>query len=506
MKPQFELTLLGTFLLTVDGDPVAGLTSEKMQALLAYLAVEQTQSHSREAIAEMLWPDRPEGVARQNLRQALSRLQRALPAGGEPLLIVNRREVHFNTSCDVEIDYQHFVSIVAQVRRHPHENVAACTACCHLLTTAVDLYQGEFLTALYCDSPAFDEWRLLKAEWLRREVLQALDTLLQQAETAQHWVDAYRFAWRSVEIDPLREVAHQQVMRALAHSGRRTEALAQYDTLAHLLRQELDVAPSSASTALFEAIRDHQIAQIGTPTDSHAHSQTSLPATAPPAIPHNLPIQHIPFVGRQQELARIADRLVLPECHLLTLVGPGGAGKTRLALEVATRQLQSPQRRFPEGVYFVALATVKDDEQLLAAVAAALDYRFPDKARSSGERQSALVHYLHDKRLLLLLDNYEQLTDTMTLILAILSQAPTVQLLVTSRIPLQLRAEWLIDVIGLAHPDAADLMAQETQEVPKGLASRSLATFEAVQFFTGLHNVCWRTSHFRISCWRRLAI
>lgn len=488
MKPQIVLNLLGQFQLTVDGQPIAGLTSTKLQALIAYLAVEQEQAHSREFLAELLWPDRPSGVARQNLRQTLSRLQRALPTEIAALLTISRNKICFNPGYvspgyvspgyDVQIDFTGFVRALEQVRHHQHDQLISCAHCCQKLATAVNDYRGDFLLGLSCNSVAFDEWRLFHEERLRQEMLQALDTLVQHHEAAQRWSDVYRFAWRSVEIDPLREVAHQQVMRALAHSGQRKAALDQYLRLTELLHDELGVEPATSTTALYETIRDQQAGLVDVSTVLPGH------ATAPQTeVPHNLPIQHTPFIGRRQELQRVAERLAQPECHLLTLVGPGGAGKTRLALEAATRQWQKRGHLYPDGIYFVALAAVEDGEQLVTAIAAALKYHFPDDAQTSAQRQAALIEHLQPMRCLLLLDNYEQLAESTDLLVAMLSEVPQIQLLVTSRVPLHLRAEWLLDIVGLTYPDAADL-APPALTNEWAIEARSVINFEAVQLFS----------------------
>jgi len=488
MKPRFELTLLGTFQLTVDGEPVSGLTSEKIQALVAYVAVEQERVHSREFLAELLWPDRPAGVARQNLRQALLRLQRALPTTTAPLLQISRQTIHLHETPTIQVDLMAFLESLAEVHRHQHKNnvVSNCPHCCQLLATAVKHYQGDFLDGLFCDSPAFDEWALLKREWLRREMLQALNTLVQHHEAAQRWTDAYHFAWRSVEIDPLREVAHQQVMQALAQSGQRKAALDQYATLCRLLHDELGAKPATTTTALFETIRDHSFAagdvpSVGTQT-AGVGTQT---AGVKPTIPYNPPVQHTSFVGRRQELRQITERLSHPECHLLTLVGPGGVGKSRLALEAANRQLQTHADAYPDGIHFIPLATVEDDEQLLNVLAAVWDFPFPDDLFVKAERQAALVQHVQTKQALLLLDNYEQLTDFTDLIVALLTAAPHLQLLVTSRVPLHLHAEWLLDIGGLSYPTAADLTAAPWAASPMPWTSepRSPVAFEAVQLF-----------------------
>ncbi|MCB0121980.1 MAG: AAA family ATPase, partial [Caldilineaceae bacterium] len=318
-----------------------------------------------------------------------------------------------------------------------------------------------------------------KREWLRRELLQALNTLVQHHEAAQRWTDAYHFAWRSVEIDPLREVAHQQVMRALAQRGQRKAALDQYATLCRLLHDELGAKPATTTTALFEAIREHALAA------GDVRSAGTQTVGAKPTIPHNLPIQHTPFVGRQQELWQIAARLSQPECHLLTLVGPGGVGKSRLALEAANHQLQTHADAYPDGIHFIPLATVEDNEQLLSAFATALDFPFPDDLLVQAERQAALVAHLQTKQALLLLDNYEQLTDFTDLIVALLTAAPHLRLLITSRVPLHLHAEWLLDIGGLSYPTAADWTAAPwaASTMPWTGESRSPVAFEAVQLF-----------------------
>lgn len=173
-------------------------------------------------------------------------------------------------------------------------------------------------------------------------------------------------------------------------------------------------------------------------------------------------------------MQQIAERLAQPECHLLTLVGPGGAGKTRLALEAAAHQSTHAAQRYADGIYFVPLATVEDDDQLLTALATAIAYQFPAEAQGQAARVAALCHTLQDKQYLLLLDNLEQLAAHTGIPSAILAAAPGVQLLVTSRVPLHLRAEWLLDLVGLEYPAAASDRATQ----------RSLVTYEAVQFFT----------------------
>jgi predicted ATPase/DNA-binding SARP family transcriptional activator len=168
-----------------------------------------------------------------------------------------------------------------------------------------------------------------------------------------------------------------------------------------------------------------------------------------PSPPHNLPHHATPFVGREEELADIRRLLrEEPACRLLTLVGPGGIGKTRLALEAAEGTLDA----FSDGVFFVPLASVGGIEFMVAAVAEAVDCEF---SRGVAPKSQLLKH-LVGKRLLLVADNLEHLLEGVDLFSEILSAAPQARLLVTSRERLHLQEEWIYEVQGLPCPEAVD--------------------------------------------------
>jgi len=188
------------------------------------------------------------------------------------------------------------------------------------------------------------------------------------------------------------------------------------------------------------------------------------PACAPAAVapsrtrdthPTNLPPQPTPFIGREEELALIATHLHNPACRLVTVIGPGGIGKTRLALEAAA----GLRPDFPDGVYFVALAALSSGSLLVSTIADAL--AFPLYGGADPEAQ--LLSFLHERRMLLVLDNFEHLLEGTRLLAQILDYAPGVKLLVTSRERLNLLEEWLIPLRGLDFPrddGAADAVAQ----------------------------------------------
>ena len=345
-------SLLGSFQATLDGQPVTGFKSDKVRALLAYLAVEAHRPHRREALAGLLWPDWPDQAARSNLRGALSNLRRAIDdrMAAPPFLLVVRETIQFNAASDCWLDV---TTLTEQVTAEAAHAEALDPSTMDALEQAVDLFHGRFLEAFSVDSAPFEEWILLKQTEIDRQVLEALHRLTQAYERRGEFVSARDYAQRQLALEPWRESAHRDLMRVLALSGQRGVALAQYEICRRALAQELGVEPTAETAALYKSIRDG--------------------ALDPPAAPdkvHNLPASLTPFVGREAYLTEIADRLQDPGCRLLSLVGPGGIGKTRLAVEAAREQLD----RFEHGVFFVSLAPVGSVEAMVPTVAQALGF------------------------------------------------------------------------------------------------------------------------------------
>ncbi len=442
-----SLALLGSLHVTIGGR-AARFESDKARALLAYLCVEAGRPHRRETLMGLLWPESPEDTARRNLRQALYTLRQAIGdhSAATPYLLISRDEIQFNTASDYSLDIATFDALLLTCNGHAHQRLDTCAACAERLRQVVKLYRGEFLAQFFADdSAAFEEWALVQRESFHRRALDALTHLADYHEQRGEHDEARRYALRQLDLDPWREEAHRQVMRALAASGERSAALVQYDKCRQVLSTQLGVEPSAETRALYERISHGEF-------DS---SRAETEATTSWPRPH-LPAQMTPFVGREREIAELAQLLHDPQCRLLTLIGPGGIGKTRLALQLAIEHSDS----FAHRAVFVPLVSLESPSLIVSAIADASGLAFAEPM----DPKLQLLNYLRCRQVLLLLDNMEHLLQGVGLFTEILEQAPNVKLLVTSREPLNLRGEWVFDVGGLELPadDGTASLAQSS--------------------------------------------
>jgi predicted ATPase len=212
---------------------------------------------------------------------------------------------------------------------------------------------------------------------------------------------------------------------------------------------------------------EHPLRDLARPERVFQLLHPNLQADFPPlrtlaAHPNNLPLQPTPFLGREEQVARVADLLRRDEVRLLTITGPGGVGKTRLALQVAADLLDA----FPDGVWFVDLSPLANPALVLPAVGAVLGLR---EGEVTAERLGGV---LGAKRLLLVLDNFERLLEVATAVTDLLARVPGMTLLVTSRIPLHAYGEQEYPLAPLPLPDAEHLPPIE-----------HLTQYEAVRLF-----------------------
>jgi DNA-binding SARP family transcriptional activator len=243
------ISLFASFQVHLDSQPVTRFESDKVRALLAYLAVEADRPHRREHLAGLLWPDQPETMARHNLSQSLLRLRQAIGDRQTelPFLLVTPQTIQFNRASD------HWLDVAA------FSTQAAASSSAEALAQAVTHYTGDFLAGFYgVDSNLFEEWVLAKREELQRQALLMLERLVAQYEEQGDYELAQQYAQRQLALDSLREESHRRLMRLLTLSGRRSEALAQYLACRRILAEELGVEPAPETTALYEAIKANQ--------------------------------------------------------------------------------------------------------------------------------------------------------------------------------------------------------------------------------------------------------
>lgn len=437
---HLAISVLGELGASKEDDIVLSFESDKVRALLAYLVVESGRSHRRETLVGILWPDCSEQAARHNLSQALLNLRKVLGdhTANPPYLQITRDTIQFNRESDYSLDMDQFNACYSVWEKSQGQENADITS----LEDMVGLYRGEFLQGFYLkDSAEFEEWILGQRASIHQRVMHVLTTLAKEYEKRGDLRAAQRSCLRQLELDSWREEVHCHLMRLLALDGQRSAALAQYEICRNILAEALGVEPSPKTRDLNDQIR------LGT-----IPSKTDPAAQISSAPLKRLLLPLTPFFGREKELVELDRMIAAPQCRCISLVGPGGMGKTRLALEAA----ESKKNEFIHGVAFIPLVSVGSSEEAVSAIASGIGFAF----YGPNDPKNQLLNYLANKRMLLVLDNVEHLLaegsnlGTITdLIIQILQHAPQVKLLITSREALNLGEEWIYEVHGLDYPE-----------------------------------------------------
>lgn len=479
MTAKLELQLLGGCQIAYDDSPLTVLTLNKARALLAYLAV-TNRTHTRAHLIDLLWTELPETDARRNLRVVLTKIRQAI---GEQIT-ATRTQIAFNEDAPRQVDVLTFVaaeSILPNEEPWPDKLVDQ-------LAAAFSSYRGDFLDGLEIShAPGFEEWMLLERERLRQLAFRYGEQLAIHSEMVGKDSAVIDLCRRLLEIEPWQESVHRRLMATLARMGQSTAALQQYEQCRRLLAEELAVEPEAATQTLYARIRQEVLSETEEATEQHLPVRTPDTLTPPlPSLPRpSLPLSATPFFGRTSELAQLRALIADPGCRLLTLVGPGGIGKTRLAQEVAhhfakQQQMSAGEKKhhFVNGIFYVAATSLPTFDDLVSAVATAIGIVFTGQAPPEAQ----LLKQLTTKTLLLVLDNFEHLVPDADRLHAWLTDVPGLTLLVTSRERLNLSAEWLFSVQGLPLPsptddadglaknDAVQLFVRRAQRVNLGFA------------------------------------
>ena len=307
------ITLFGSLQIAFDNKPISGIASDKVRGLLVLLAVEADRPHRRDSLAEMFWPNRQNGVARNNLKQAIANLRKVLGdrETTSPYLLISRDEIQFNLESSQRIDVNEFSELLDACANHSHQEGGGCEDCDELLKQASELYQGEFLAEFSLpDSQAFEEWALINRELFQQRAARAFRELISLFEEQNELKEARKYARRLVRLAPWNEESHRILMWLLARSGKRSAALKQYDICRRITAEEFGVEPSKAAKDLYQSIREGEIGTIPTT------SSFILPGDAGDVTPSKESVET--KVSRQSQLP--LRNILIPSAALIIVI------------------------------------------------------------------------------------------------------------------------------------------------------------------------------------------
>jgi predicted ATPase/DNA-binding SARP family transcriptional activator len=477
-KPLW-IELLGAFRVRVGDQVIAAEVwrRRKARSLVKLLALAPHYRLHREQVMELLWPDADPQAALNSLHQTLYLARRILELGSLApacYLLLQDEIVTLGPPELVWVDVVAFERAAGQARQR-HDPT--------LYRAALDLYAGELLP-----EDRYEEWASARREALHQNHLALLRDLARLAEARADYALAIETLHKALTADGADEEVHRDLMRLYALSGARQQALRQYQTLREALRRELDLDPAPESQRLYDAILAGRFK-----AHDRAHPQADTAGIAPsgpPASQHNLPIALTSFIGREPEIVEV--QRLLATTRLLTLAGPGGCGKTRLAIETAAAVLPS----YPDGVWLIELAALADPALLPQTVASTLGVR-----EVSGQPLTeTLTAALRSKHLLLLLDNCEHIIAACAYLAeALLRACPYLRILATSREPLHVAGEmiWLVPALSLPDPrqlpPLADLLQYEAIQLFVERARTVVASFQVADHHAAaLAQICAR--------------
>lgn len=433
-----------------DGTPV-DVAGTRLRTLLTILALQPGQLISTTHLVDGIWGDEPPAGAANALQALVSRLRRALPT-----VTIESHPTGYRLAVDAEaVDVTRFERLVARGRRTPDDPAATSRT----LQEALDLWRGSAL--LDVADLAYFQAPLAHLHEVR---LSAIEERIDADLRLGRGADVVAELATLVTEHSLRERLVRHLMRALVSVGRPAEALTVYERTRELLADQLGADPSAELAALHAAILRGEVGSMPAATDKPAVLDA---ATASPRT--NVRAGLTSFVGRDRDVAEVAD--LVGEFRLTTLIGPGGAGKTRLATEVARALLLLGPDDLPEGAYLVELASVDDGADIPSAVAAAIGLRdLALIARDSADDPlDRLVGALRSRAMLLVLDNCEHVIGAAASVADwLLGECPRLRILATSREPLGITGEAVRPVEPLRLP-------------PPGAGNADLLTYDAVR-------------------------
>ncbi len=435
---MLHINLLGTPELFLDDQLQLRFRTRKAQALLIYLAT-TNRKWTRGALATLFWPETRDATALKNLRDILPPLRRQV----EEYLLIEDDTIALDSAAHYKCDVQDFRTVLEKEFQHIETDLLAAT---------LERYRGEFLQGFATAriSADFELWALREREQLHQLALMGFTTLCQRQQENGALEAALMTNRELLRLVPWDEASHRRQMLLLAQGGQQAAALAHFDICRQMLADELDAEPDAETITLHEQIRaGHIYAATPAPVASPA-----LAAPEAQPVPHNLPRPLTSLIGRASDVDAVLQLLQEESTALLTLVGQGGVGKTRLALAVAQQARQTAPALFPDGIWFVPLVGIAAGEHATEELAGAIVHALGLSLSGSDPLSRQLLRALATQKLLLVLDNLEHLVAERSFLLEVVQNAQQVKILMTSREQLRLHAEHLYPVVGLSVPAA----------------------------------------------------
>ena len=433
---MLEVRFLGKFEILNDGNPVA-ISSRPAQSLFAYLILSAGTSHRREKLAGLLWPDSLEETARDNLRHALWRMRKALPASQKPkteYVLVDELSIAFNAGADYWFD--------AYELEKGSENMSADE-----LIAVLSNYQGELLPGFY------DEWVMLQREHLYSVFEHHMARLVSLLQEEKRCLDILDWGERWIKLGQKPEPAYRALMSAHAAKGDMSKVVATYERCVKSLK-EYGIEPSEQTKALYENLKSGK----ETPGAESVSTKSVVKEAS-----SNIPVPLTSFIGRERELKEIAR--LLSTSRLLTLTGPGGVGKTRLAIQTANDSI----KKFKDGIFWVGLVGLSDGNLIPQEMARSLKLH----ETSNLPLVEVLGTYLKPKEILLVIDNCEHLIrDSAQIAEQLLAACPKLKILATS-----------IEALGLFNEVTWQVPSLPLPEKQEQFSLKELQGFESIRLF-----------------------
>ena len=423
-----RIKTLGGIQVELGGETIK-FSRYKALAILVYLAV-TGERKSRESLATMFWPESIQSRALANLRREIWEIKHSL---GDNWMEVTRESLQTIPNDNLWLDITEFHDLLEKSKNHIHPRGIVCEQCLSNYKEAAALFNGDFLAGFSLrDSPEFDDWQYFQTVELNREIGGIYNQLVDWYSQKQEFDEAIYYARRWLQLDELNENAHRALMRLYSAKGQRNAAIRQYQSCVQLIENQLNITPEIATTELYQMIQSGSFTIKSEDIGGHPLPRSKFPT------------QITPFIGRTDEISKLSKLLLGTDTRLLTILAPGGMGKSRLAIEIA-RKLKP---HFKDGVIFVPLAPLETSDIFLSYFANAIGY-----IRAEGQPlNQQLTNYFRGKSMLLVLDNLEHLLKKSQWIKNLLANSPNLNILATSRIPLNINAETRFHLNGLNFP------------------------------------------------------